>query len=182
MLCWGTDAWRMHSQYSTNILLLNQQNWADFCFQGLDSCATKDTRSSWFWQMVCRVPGGMLLLFIYTHLIWSDDHFKNPSTEFQKHFFQSRSDSRVSVVRPFVRNTSLKASKITCHQASKSSIKIKRQNQASKSSVKIKHQNQASKSSVKIKHQNQTSKSSIKIMCQNQSSVIIKHQNHQNLK
>ena len=37
--------------------------------------------------MVCRVPGGMLLLFIYTHLIWSDDHFKNPSTEFQKHFF-----------------------------------------------------------------------------------------------
>ena len=87
MLCRGTDAWRMHSQYSTNILLLNQQNWADFCFQGLDSCATKDTRSSWFWQMVCRVPGGMLLLFIYTHLIWSDDHFKNPSTEFQKHFF-----------------------------------------------------------------------------------------------
>ena len=87
MLCRGTDAWRMHSQYSTNILLLNQQNWADFCFQGLDSCATKDTRTSWFWQMVCRVPGGMLLLFIYTHLIWSDDHFKNPSTEFQKHFF-----------------------------------------------------------------------------------------------
>ena len=60
--------------------------------------------------------------------------------------FQSQSDSRVSVVRPFVRPSvrnavSIHASRVI--QASKSSIKIKRQNQASKSSVKIKRQNQA---------------------------------------
>ena len=67
--------------------------------------------------------------------------------------YQSRSDSRVSVVHPYVYNAiSIHASRVI-----KSSIKIRHQNQASKLSVKIKRQNQASKSSVKIEHQYQAS-------------------------
>ena len=57
--------------------------------------------------------------------------------------FQSRSDSRVSNVRPSVRPSVMLFQR----------VKIKRQIQASKSSVKTKRQNQASKSSVKIKRQ-----------------------------
>ena len=85
--------------------------------------------------------------------------------------FQSRSESRVRVVRPFV--CACVCNAISFQSSTNSSVKIKHQNEASNSSIKIKRQNQESKSSAKIKFQNQASQSSVKINSQNEASSII---------